>query len=96
MRGCWHCPVKIGTTSSEQPGMAFDGQATRVGVAPGHAARASLCWRGFGNAADQKTPQSLEVRLRPGVAAVPLKVPGPLFDLIDGGELRVGNWLPAA
>jgi len=88
--------LRIGTTSSEQPGMAFDGHATRVGIAPGHAARASLYWRGYGNAADQKTPQSLEVRLRPGVAAVPLEVTGPLFDLIDGGELRVGNWLPAA
>lgn len=85
--------LKIGTTSSEQPGI--DGHATRVGIAPGHVARASLFWRGYGAAVDQTTSQTLEVLLRPGVAAVPIEVPGPLFDLIDGGELRVGNWLPA-
>jgi len=31
--------LTIATTSSEQPGMGNDGHATRVGIAPGHAAR---------------------------------------------------------
>ena len=42
------------------------------------------------------TPQTVEVLLRPGVAAAPLEVTGTLFDLIDGGGLRVGNWMRAA
>jgi Protein of unknown function (DUF4232) len=88
--------LTIATTSSEQPGMEIDGHATRVGIAPGHAARLLMYWRGYSQAADTTTPQTLEVLLRPGVAAVPLEVPRPLFDLIDGGELRVGNWLPTA
>jgi hypothetical protein len=37
----------------------------------------------------------VEFQLAPGAAAVPLAVPGPVFDLIDGGKLQVGNWLPA-
>ena len=87
--------LTIATTSSESPGSGIDGHATRVGIAPSHAARLLIYWRGYSQAADTTTPQTLEVLLRPGVAAVPLEVPGPLFDLIDGGELRVGNWLPA-
>jgi hypothetical protein len=55
-----------------------------------------MYWRGYAQAADSTTPQMLEVLLRPGVAAVPLEIPGQRFDLIDGGELRVGNWLPSA
>jgi hypothetical protein len=88
--------LTIGTTSSEQPGLGIDGHATRVGIAPGHAARLLMYWRGYAQAADSTTPQMLEVLLRPGVAAVPLEIPGQRFDLIDGGELRVGNWLPSA
>ena len=88
--------LTFATMSSEQPGMGIGGHATRVGIAPGHAARLLMYWRGYSQAADTTTPQTLEVRLRPGVAAVPLGVPGPLFDLIDGGALRVGNWVPAA
>ena len=42
------------------------------------------------------TPQTLEVQPRPGVAAVPLEVTGTLLDLIDGGGLRLGNWMRAA
>jgi hypothetical protein len=74
----------------------MDGHATRVGVAPGQTARLSLYWRGYGAAADSASPQTLDVLLRPGAAVVPVEVPSRLFDLIDGGELRVGNWLPAA
>jgi Domain of unknown function (DUF4232) len=88
--------LTIATTSSESPGSEIDGHATRVGIAPGHAARLLIYWRGYSQAADTTTPQTLEVLLRPGVASVPLEVPAPLFDLIDGGELRVGNWLPTA
>jgi hypothetical protein len=87
--------LRIGTTSSESPGSGIDGHATRVGIAPGNAARLLLYWRGYSQAADTKTPQTLELLLRPGAAAVPLAVPGPVFDLIDGGKLQVGNWLPA-
>jgi hypothetical protein len=87
--------LSIATTSSESPGGEIDGHATRVGIAPGRAARLVMYWRGYSQAADTTTPQTLEVLLRPGVAAVPFEVPEPLFDLIDGGELRVGNWLPA-
>jgi hypothetical protein len=87
--------LKIGTTSSESPGSGIDGHATRVGIAPGHAARLLMYWRGYSQAADTKTPQTLELLLRPGASVVPLAVPGPLFDLIDGGKLQVGNWLPA-
>jgi hypothetical protein len=76
--------------------MGIGGHATRVGIAPGHAARLLMYWRGYSQAADTTTPQTLEVLLRPGVPAVPLGVPGPLFDLIDGGALRVGNWVPSA
>jgi hypothetical protein len=54
-----------------------------------------MYWRGYSQAADTKTPQTLELLLRPGVVAVPLSVPAPLFDLIDGGKLQVGNWRPA-
>jgi hypothetical protein len=86
--------LKIGTTSSAQPGM--EGHATRVGIAPGHAARLSLTWRGYGVTADTTRPQALDVTLRPGAAAVRVNVPPPLFDLMDGGELLVGNWLLAA
>jgi len=88
--------LTFATMSSEQPGLGVGGHATRVGIAPGHAARLLMYWRGYSQAADTTTPQTLEVLLRPGVAAVPLGVPGPLFDLIDGGALRVGNWVPAA
>lgn len=88
--------LTIATTSSESPGSEIDGHATRVGIAPSHAARLLIYWRGYSQAADTTTPQTLEVVLRPGVTPVPLEVPAPLFDLIDGGELRVGNWLPTA
>ena len=88
--------LTFATMSSEQPGMGIGGHATSVGIAPGHAARLLMYWRGYSQAADTTTPQTLEVLLRPGVAAVPLDVTGPLFDLIDGGALRVGNWMPAA
>jgi hypothetical protein len=55
-----------------------------------------MYWRGYGRTADNTTSQTLDVILRPGAAAVPVNVPPPLFDLMDCGELRVGNWLPTA
>jgi hypothetical protein len=96
LQGSKPLDLTIATTSSESPGSEIDGHATRVGIAPSHAARLLIYWRGYSQAADTTTPQTLEVLLRPGVTPVPLEVPAPLFDLIDGGELRVGNWLPAA
>ncbi|MGV8966012.1 MAG: DUF4232 domain-containing protein [Cellulomonas sp.] len=87
--------LTVATTPSENPGQDVDGQATRVGIDPGQAARLVLYWRGYSQAADTMTPQTLEVSLEPGVAAVPLEVPEPRFDLVDGGEIRVGNWLPS-
>jgi hypothetical protein len=88
--------LTIATTSSENPGTEVDGEATLVGIAPGHAARLVLYWRGYSQAADTTTPQTLKVTMQPGATAVPLEVPEPRFDLIDGGELRVGNWLPTS
>lgn len=85
--------LTIGTTSSDMPGLASHGQSTRVGLGPGDSARAALFWLGYGVAADTKTPQTLNVVLRPGAAMVPVTVPLPRFELIDGGQLRVGNWL---
>ncbi len=85
--------VATGTTSSERPGAA--GRATRVGLGPGDAATAVLYWRGYGAAADTTTPQTLEVTLRPGTQALSVAVEPQLFDLVDGGELRVGNWVAA-
>jgi sugar-phosphatase len=43
-----------------------------------------LFWRGYGAAADSTGSQTLDVVLRPGVAAVPVEVRSPHFDLIDG------------
>jgi hypothetical protein len=84
--------LRTGTTSSEQPGR--DGRATRVGLAPGDTAHLLLFWRGYGAAADTTTPQALDVVLPSGGTTVRVDVTGPSFDLIDGGELAVGNWLP--
>lgn len=80
-----------GTTSSERPGAV--GRATRVGLAPGDAASAALYWRGYGAAADTTAEQTLQVTLRPGTRALSLAVGPQRFDLVDGGELRVGNWV---
>lgn len=85
--------VASGTTSSESPGTS--GRATRVGLGPGDAATAVLYWRGYGAAADPTSPQTLEVTLRPGTRALSVAVGPQLFDLVDGGELRVGNWVAA-
>jgi hypothetical protein len=85
--------VRSGTTSTAQPGVA--GQATRVGLAPRHTARAALYWRGFGAAADTTTPQTLTVTLHAGSSGRPVDVEPYAFDLAEGGELRVGNWVLA-
>jgi hypothetical protein len=85
--------VTSGTTSSERPGSV--GRATRVGIAPGGAATAVLYWRGYGAAADTTTSQTLEVTLRQGTQPLSVAVGPQLFDLVDGGELRVGNWVAA-
>jgi hypothetical protein len=85
--------VVSGRTSSEHPGSG--GRATRVGLGPGDAASATLYWRGYGAAADTTTPQTLEVTLRPGTQPLSVAVGPQLFDLVDGGELRVGNWVAA-
>jgi hypothetical protein len=83
--------ILSGTTSSERPGSV--GRATRVGLAPGDAASAALYWRGHGAAADATARQTLEVTLRPGARVLSLAVGPQRFDLVDGGELRVGNWV---
>ncbi|SER63081.1 Protein of unknown function [Pedococcus cremeus] len=85
--------VRSGTTSTSQPGM--EGRATRVGLSPHETARAVLYWRGFGAAADTTTPQTLTVTLHPGTRGQPVTVEPYAFDLADGGELRVGNWVLA-
>ena len=85
--------LRSGTTSTSQPGM--EGRATRVGLASGHTARAVLYWRGYGAAADTTTPQTLTVTLHPGTSGQQVAVEPWAFDLTDGGELRVGNWVLA-
>lgn len=85
--------LRSGTTSTSQPGM--EGRASRVGLAPRDTARAVLYWRGFGAAADTTTPQTLTVTLHPGSRGQPVTVEPYAFDLADGGELRVGNWVLA-
>jgi hypothetical protein len=85
--------LRSGTTSTSQPGMP--GRASRVGLAPGGTARSALYWRGFGAAADTSTPQTLTVTLRGGTNGQQVAVQPYAFDLADGGELLVGNWVPA-
>lgn len=92
-RGRSALAVTSGTTSTSQPGMP--GRATRVGLAPRGTARAVLYWRGYGAAADTTTPQTLTVTLRPGTSGQRVAVEPWAFDLADGGELRVGNWVLA-
>jgi hypothetical protein len=67
--------LTIATTSSESPGTENDGHATRVGIAPGHASRMLLYWRGYSQAADTTTPQTLEFLLRPGWQQCPWPFP---------------------
>lgn len=71
--------------------------AQRVGLAVEGAASFPLVWKGYGAAADQRTPQALTVTL-PGADAVTVPLgpdPAP-FDLVDGGTVRVGPWSPRA
>ena len=82
--------LRSGTTSSGSPGGTAG--ATRVGLAPGDTAHLLLYWRGYGPAADTTTPQALDVAPVSGGATLRVDVTG--FDLVDGGELDVGNWLP--
>ena len=65
-----------------------------MGLAPGDTAHLLLYWRGYGAAADTTTPQALDVVPVSGGATLRVDVTGPSFDLVDGGELDVGNWLP--
>jgi hypothetical protein len=78
--------------SIAQPGLPVAAQ--RVGVAPGGTARFPVFWKGYGAAADQTTPQTLDVVL-PGAAdpsAVPLSDGPAPFDVIDGATVRVDAW----
>ena len=68
-------------------------------LAPGQGATTSLWWRGYRNAADQRTPQRLILRFGSGDwREIPLDAgagPAP-FDVIAGAEIEIGSWLPAA
>ncbi len=71
----------------------------RLVLAPGQGATTSLWWRGYRNAADQRTPQRLILRFGSGDwREIPLDAgagPAP-FDVIAGAEIEIGSWLPAA
>jgi hypothetical protein len=78
--------------SIAQPGLPVAAQ--RVGVAPGGTARFAVFWKGYGPAADQTTPQTLDVVL-PGAAgpsAVPLSEGPAPFDVLDGATVHVDAW----
>lgn len=78
------------------PGDRFLGGARRVGIAPGGTADAAVLWRGYRNAADETTPQTLTVAVFPGrPVVVPVDGPGGSvapFDLVDGGRVEVSGW----
>ncbi|HEY4420326.1 MAG TPA: DUF4232 domain-containing protein, partial [Pseudonocardia sp.] len=68
--------------------------AQRVGVAPGGTSSFVVFWKGHGAAADQATPQTLDVVL-PGAAgpsAVPLSEGPAPFDVIDGATVTINAW----
>jgi hypothetical protein len=68
--------------------------ARRVGLAPGGLASFGLVWEGHGAAADDETPQELQVTLAGAdrAAVVPLGTPPAPFDLVDGATVRVTPW----
>ena len=65
----------------------------RIGLAArGGQASFDLWWRGYRNAADQQTPQTLTVDL-PGAAPVELGLAAPyLLDVVEGAEVTVTRW----
>ena len=82
--------------SIAQPGLPVAAQ--RVGVAPGGTASFAVFWKGYGAAADQTTPQTLDVVL-PGAAgpsAVPLSEGPAPFDVIDGATVHIDAWRAGA
>ncbi|WP_433290088.1 DUF4232 domain-containing protein [Pseudonocardia sp. CA-142604] len=80
--------------SIARPGLPV--AARRVGVAPGGTAAFTVFWKGYGAAADHKTPQTLDVVLPGGAnpSAVPLGDGPPPFDVVDGATVHVDAWRP--
>ncbi|GAA1234094.1 DUF4232 domain-containing protein [Pseudonocardia alaniniphila] len=80
--------------SIARPGLPVAAQ--RVGVAPRGTAAFTVFWKGYGAAADHKTPQTLDVVLPGGAnpSAVPLGDGPPPFDVVDGATVHVDAWRP--
>lgn len=92
-------PVALNVVQDTSPGgIGDDGPPPRVILPPRGGADSALWWRGYGTAADTRTPQRLAVRFGAGdwrsVPAVRDRVTTP-FDLVDGGEIELGPWRPA-
>ncbi|NIL82246.1 DUF4232 domain-containing protein [Rhodococcoides kroppenstedtii] len=73
-----------------------------VELRPGERAEAAVFWRGYRNAADPTTPQSVEVVVSDGADPIPASIetddgrgvgPAP-FDVIEAAEILTSSWTP--
>jgi len=94
--------LDIRTSSMESHRLMYTPPPDGFGLAPGESAKSVLFWRGYRSAADQTTPQEVEITLGEGSNALPVGVsrgddssvgPAP-FDVVEGAEIHSSLWLP--
>ncbi|SDP52212.1 Protein of unknown function [Pedococcus dokdonensis] len=85
--------LEVGTPKTSAYGEPL--RAQRVGVAPGGDALFGWWWKGYRNAADQETPQTVVLDLGRG-APLRLELPRDphLVDVVDGAKVDVTPWGP--
>jgi hypothetical protein len=64
----------------------------RVGIAPGGDATASLWWKGYRQAADTTSPQTLVVRTGGQALRHELAGTSPRLDVVDGAAVSITPW----